>query len=177
MKINFLPCCGLGKELVSWFLEQDLSLFPAWLDIQGHICSFQEQEFPSWKAALHVQRGILSKSQRSEGSEHCVYVHSVLLKTEACSSMPVPHDKPCSQTVNKRHMWNKYIQEVEISQGQMEMTWVPNRALPRGTAGRHLVTEVSRSRRSMGTVHVCCWVLSRINLTWDRDNWSSSEGQ
>lgn len=72
---------------MSGFLEQDLSLFPAWLDIQGHICSFQEQEFPSWKAALHVQRGILSKSQRSKGLEHCVYIHSVLLQIEVCSAM------------------------------------------------------------------------------------------
>lgn len=72
---------------MSGFLEQDLSLFPAWLDIQGHICSFQEQEFSSWKAALHVQRGILSKSQRSKGLGHCVYIHSVLLQIEVCSAM------------------------------------------------------------------------------------------
>lgn len=85
-----------------------------------------------------------------------------------CLSLMTSH---AARLWKKRHMWNKYIQIVEISQGQMEITWVPNTALPRAGAFPDVtsqVTEVSRRKRSRDTGHVCCWALCRNNLTWDR---------
>lgn len=79
-------------------LKQDLSLFSGCLDTWYHFVLSRSKSL-SWKAALHVQRRILSRSQRSEGSDRCVYTHSVLLQVEACSA---PYDRPCNEAVDKR---------------------------------------------------------------------------